>query len=121
MKRKKLLTLAVTATLVLSATCLLFAQETAVHLTLAEATKAAKERPAPDCPAMAKQLHLEGEVQVQAHISESGSVEEVKPLTGNAVLANAAVKAMRRWKFAPVVTDGKARKAVTEMRFSVKL
>lgn len=121
MKRKLFFTLSVTATLVLSATCLLFAQETAVHLTQAEAMKAAKERPAPEYPAMAKQLHLEGEVQVQAHINESGSVEEVKPLTGNAVLANAAVNAMRRWKFTPVVTDGKARKAVVEMSFSFKL
>ena len=33
---------------------------------------------------------------------------------------SAAVKAMRRWKFTPVVTDGKARKVVTEMSFSFK-
>jgi len=121
MKRNDCLRIAAIATLALSATCLIFAQETAVHLSQAEAMKAAKERPAPEYPAMAKQLHLEGDVQVQAHISESGTVEDVKPLTGNAVLANAAVNAMRRWKFTPVVTDGKARKAVTEMSFSFKL
>ena len=121
MKLKRIFKLAVTAVLALSAAGFLLGQEASVHLSQSEAMKAAKEKPAPEYPPMAKQLHLEGEVQVQAHISESGNVEDVKPLTGNAVLASAAVNAMRRWKFTPVVTDGKARKAVTEMSFSFKL
>ena len=121
MKVKTVLHFAAPAILALSAAGFLLAQEPTVHLSQTEAMKAAKERPAPEYPPMAKQLHLEGEVQVQAHISETGAVEEVKPLTGNAVLAGAAVSAMRRWKFTPVVTDGKARKAVTEMSFSFKL
>ena len=108
-------------TVALLAAGILFAQEPAVHLSQSEAIKAAKERPAPDYPAMARQLHLEGEVQVQAHISETGAVEDAKPLTGNAVLAMAAVKAMRLWKFAPTITDGKPRKAIAEVSFSFKL
>ncbi len=121
MKVNKMFHFAAPAILALSAAGVLLAQDDAVHLSQSEAVKAAKERPAPDYPAMAKQLHLEGEVKVQAHISETGAVEDVKPLTGNAVLAGAAVTAMRRWKFTPVVTDGKARKAITEMSFSFKL
>lgn len=121
MELRKIFHLVASAILALSAAGSLLAQEATVHLTQAEAMKAAKERPAPEYPPMARQLHLEGEVQVEAHISESGNVEDVKPLTGNAVLANAAVQAMRRWKFTPVVTDGKARKVVTEMSFSFKL
>lgn len=121
MKLNRTFLFAVPAILALSTCGILSAQDTAVHLSQSEAMKAAKERPAPEYPAMAKQLRLEGEVQVQAHISEAGTVEDVKPLTGNALLATAAVNAMRRWKFTPVVTDGKARRAVTEVNFSFKL
>lgn len=92
-----------------------------IHVTQAEAVKAAKDKVQPDYPAMAKQLHLEGSVQVQAHITESGTVEEVKPLTGNAVLMNAAVSALKKWKFTPFLSDGKPARAVAEMSFSFKL
>ncbi len=97
------------------------AQDTIVHVSQAEAVKAAKERVDPEYPAMAKQLKLEGAVQLEAHISESGSVEEVKPLTGNAVLMNAAVAAVKRWKFTPFTADGKPIKAVADMSFRFKL
>ena len=83
--------------------------------------KAAKERVDPEYPAMAKQLKPEGAVQLEAHIAESGSVEEVKPLTGNAVLMNAAVAAVKRWKFTPFTADGKPIKAVADMSFRFKL
>jgi len=92
-----------------------------IHVTQSEAVKAAKDKVQPDYPAMAKQLHLEGAVQVQAHISESGAVEEVKPLTGNAVLMNAAVTALKKWKFTPFTADGKPTRAVADMSFNFKL
>jgi len=97
------------------------AQDTVVHVTQAEALKAAKERVEPAYPAMARQLHLQGAVQLQAHISESGSVDEVKPLTGNAVLMNAAVEAIKHWRFTPFLADGKPAKAVAEMSFNFKM
>jgi protein TonB len=92
-----------------------------IHVTQSEAVKAAKDKVQPDYPAMAKQLHLEGAVQVQAHISESGTVDEVKPLTGNAVLMNAAVAALKKWKFTPFTADGKPTRAVADMSFNFKL
>jgi len=97
------------------------AQDTIVHVSQSEAVKAAKEKVQPEYPAMAKQLHLEGTVQVEAHIGSSGTVEDVKPLTGNAVLMNAAVSALRKWKFTPFTADGKPTKAVADMSFSFKL
>jgi protein TonB len=96
------------------------AQDT-VHVSQAEAVKNAKEKFEPEYPAMAKQLHLEGAVQLEAHIGENGAVEEVKPLTGNAVLMNAAVAAIKKWKFTPFVSDGKPVKAVADLSFRFKL
>jgi protein TonB len=92
-----------------------------LHVSQSDAVKAAKDKVQPDYPAMAKQLHLEGAVQVQAHISESGAVDEVKPLTGNAVLMNAAVAALKKWKFTPFTADGKPTRAVADMSFNFKL
>jgi protein TonB len=97
------------------------AQDSTVHVSQAEAVKAAKERVDPEYPAMAKQLHLEGAVELEAHIGANGAVEEVKPLTGNAILMNAAVAAVKRWKFTPFTADGKPARAVTEMSFKFKL
>jgi TonB family protein len=93
----------------------------AVHVTQAEAVKAAKEKFEPEYPAMAKQLHLEGAVQLEAHIGENGAVEDVKPLTGNAVLMNAAVAALKKWKFTPFMSDGKPVKVVADLSFRFKL
>ena len=97
-----------------------FSQDT-VHVTQAEAFKNAKEKVEPEYPAMAKQLHLEGAVQLEAHIGENGAVEEVKPLTGNAVLMNSAMAALRKWRFSPFMADGKPVKAIADVSFRFKL
>ena len=93
----------------------------AVHVTQAEAIKNAKEKVEPEYPAMAKQLHLEGAVQLEARIGENGAVEDVKPLTGNAVLMNSAVAAMKKWRFSPFLADGKPVKAIADLSFQFKL
>jgi TonB family protein len=99
----------------------MMAQEADLKVTNAEAMKAVTTKVQPDYPVIAKQLHLEGAVEVEAHINESGSVDSVKPVTGNAVLANAAVAAMKNWKFTPFTAGGKAVKAVADLTFNFKL
>jgi len=115
--KRNLKTYAITVfgALAISAGAALAADE--VHVSQAEALKAATSKSEPEYPAIAKQLHLEGSVQVEAHITESGAVESVKPLTGNAVLMNAAMSAMKRWKFAPFTADGKPVRAVADVSF----
>lgn len=92
-----------------------------VHVTQSEAIKAATAKVEPEYPAIAKQLHLAGSVQVEATIGENGAVEEVKPLTGNAVLMNAAVSALKRWKFTPFTADGKPVRAIADMSFKFSM
>lgn len=86
----------------------------------ADAMKAATSKVQPEFPAIAKQLNLEGEVEVEAHVAENGSVESAKPLAGNPVLALAAVKAMKEWKFTPFTDDGKPVKAIVTIAFSFR-
>jgi periplasmic protein TonB len=90
-------------------------------VTQAEAMKQAVAKPQPDYPAIAKQLKLEGRVEIEASISEDGSVEGVKILNGNAVLTNAAAAAMKRWKFQPFTDSGKPVRAVATLTFTFKL
>jgi TonB family protein len=97
------------------------AQDGDLKVSSADAMKAATAKVQPAYPAIAKQLHLEGAVEVEAHINENGSVDAVKPVTGNAVLANAAVAATMNWKFTPFTAGGKAVKAVAELTFNFKL
>ncbi len=91
------------------------------HLTQTEAMKQAIAKPQPDYPAIAKQLKLEGKVEVEASINEAGTVETVRILNGNAVLTNSAAAAMRRWKFQPFTESGKPVKALATLSFIFKL
>jgi TonB family protein len=97
------------------------AEDGFVRVSQEEALKAVREKIQPVYPQMAKQLHLQGVVTLEARISESGGVGDVKALTGNPVLMNAAVAAMKRWKFTPFSADGKPAKAIADISFDFKL
>ncbi len=97
------------------------AEDVGVKVSNSEAMKAATAKVQPDYPVIARQLHLEGQVEVEVHITEEGSVESAKPLTGNAVLANAAVAATKHWKFTPFMAGGKPVKATADLNFTFKL
>lgn len=97
------------------------AQDLVRRLTQDEATKAATSKVQPEYPPIAKQLKLEGAVQVEASIDEKGTVETVKVLSGNVVLANSAANALKRWKFSPFTIDGKPAKASATLSFTFKM
>jgi protein TonB len=82
-----------------------------------EAKKAARSKSAPVYPAAAKQLKITGKVVVEAIVDDAGTVGEVRPLTGNAMLTKSAVDAVRRWKFNPFQEGGKAASAVVTLSF----
>jgi protein TonB len=83
-----------------------------------EAKKAITSKVNPEYPAMARQMRLGGKVQVDAYIDTDGKVEKVQVINGNALLTSAAVSAVKRWKFSPFTSDGKAVKAVAAFSFS---
>jgi protein TonB len=57
-------------------------------------------------PALARAAHVVGKVVVAALIDETGAVSNVHAISGPAILAAAAVDAVSREKFVPVVLDG---------------
>jgi TonB family protein len=66
-----------------------------------EAMSALVSKVVPEYPALAKQLKLSGQVEVEANIDEDGSVGDVTTVSGNPVLAKAVVDAVKKWKFKP--------------------
>lgn len=68
--------------------------------------RAIKSRVAPVYPEIAKRMRISGVVRVEVTVDADGKVLEVKPLSGNQMLSNAAQDAVKKWKFA--AGDGQA-------------
>ena len=78
-------------------------------------------RVAPTYPMTAKQMHLQGSVQIQANISKDGNITDVKLLSGDAVLGRAAMDAVRQWKYKPYVLNGEPIEIQTQVTVIFKL
>lgn len=63
--------------------------------------RAVKLRVPPVYPELAKRMKISGEVKVEATVDAEGKVTDVKTVSGNRALQNAAENAVRKWKFAP--------------------
>ncbi len=86
-----------------------------------DAMRAVTKKVQPDYNPMAKQMRVQGDVEVEARISEAGDVTDVKVVSGNALLTSTVVKAVKDWKFQPFQENGKPATAVAVLRFSFKL
>jgi TonB family protein len=75
--------------------CLLSA--TLLHADNRKATKTAP----PVYPSLAAKMKVEGTVKLEATINDEGVVEDAKVVSGHALLAPAAVEAVKKWKYEP--------------------
>ena len=75
----------------------------------------------PVYPAQARQMHLEGTVELQANVAESGSISSVKQLSGDRVLGRAAMDAVRQWKYKPYYLNGQPVEVETQITVNFKL
>lgn len=60
----------------------------------------------PDYPESAKLLHLSGPVKLRAIVSIDGRVKELTVLSGNPILARAAIQAVSEWRYRPTLLNG---------------
>jgi TonB family protein len=86
-----------------------------------DAMKAATKKTPPDYPPIAKQLKIAGHVQVDVSIDAEGNVENVKIVSGNVMLTQAVILAVKKWKFTPFVADGTPTKAIASLEFDFKM
>jgi TonB family protein len=60
---------------------------------------------APIYPPIARQMHLTGKVKIEATIAADGRVVNTTVVGGSPLLVNAAVDAIKRWRFEPGSKD----------------
>lgn len=56
-------------------------------------------RIAPVCPELARKMHIQGTVKLEAIVKPNGTVKNTRVLGGNPVLVEAASEAVAKWKF----------------------
>jgi protein TonB len=54
---------------------------------------------APSYPELAKRMHIQGTVKVEAIVRPNGTVKSTRVLGGSPVLVDAASDAVKKWKF----------------------
>jgi len=57
-------------------------------------------------PMIAKQIHLQGTVVVQAFVSADGRIERPNVVSGHPILGQAALEAVRQWRYRPYYLNG---------------
>jgi TonB family protein len=91
--------------------------ERVVALSPAAAESSLIHRVEPDYPEEARERQLQGAVVLDIHIGQDGAVQDAKLVSGEPLLADAAVAAVRQWRFQPRIIDG----AAVEMQTTVTL
>lgn len=75
----------------------------------------------PTYPFAAKMARISGTVRLQAVVARDGSVRELQVVEGHPLLVNAAVEAVRQWRYRPAMLSGEPVEVVApvEVRFTL--
>jgi TonB family protein len=66
-------------------------------------------------PDLARKMNITGTVKVEVVVSPNGSVKDAKIIGGHPVLANAALEAVKQWRFEPTAQESSG---VVDFRFA---
>jgi periplasmic protein TonB len=75
----------------------------------------------PDYPSLARQVRVQGQVVLRAMISREGTIEKLQVLSGHPMLVQAAVDAVRQWRYRPYVLNGEPVEVETEVKVNFVL
>lgn len=78
---------------------LAFSAVASLTVSAEEGARKIKERVQPVYPETAKNMHITGVVRLEVTITTQGAVKNAKILGGHPMLADAAVKAVSRWRY----------------------
>jgi TonB family protein len=83
----------------------------------AEILRKVRSKVAPTYPDLARKMGLSGIVRIEVVVSADGAVKEARVAGGHPVLANAALDAVKKWKFEPA---GGESSGTVSVRFDVR-
>jgi periplasmic protein TonB len=75
----------------------------------------------PRYPPLARQARIQGTVEIHAIIAADGSIRSAEVVSGNVVLARAALDALIRWRYRPTVLNGQPVEVETIIRVVFKM
>jgi periplasmic protein TonB len=75
----------------------------------------------PQYPQMAKVAHIQGDVILAATISKSGTIENLHQMSGHPILAQAAMEAVKQWRYKPYLLNGEPVEVETTIKVSFKM
>jgi len=70
-----------------------------------ESSRRAKSRVQAVYPELARKMNLSGTVKVEVVVLPNGTVKGARVMGGHPVLANAALDAVKRWRFEPAAME----------------
>jgi periplasmic protein TonB len=66
-------------------------------------------------PALARQVRVSGTVKIEATIGRDGAIRNLQFVSGHALLAQAAMDAVRQWRYQPTLLSGEPVEVVTQI------
>ena|SRR5258708_40200839 len=75
----------------------------------------------PDYPEQARQQEIQGPVVLEVHTAPDGSVQKVDVLSGQHLLADAAISAVKQWQFKPRMVKGQPVQMQTKVTLNFRL
>ena len=78
-------------------------------------------QPPPEYPQLAKLAHIEGTVVLEAIIGIDGTINNLKIIRGQPLLARAALDAVKVWRYQPTLLNGESVEVLTEIDVNFKL
>lgn len=79
----------------------LFAQDSSSE----DSKRKVRTRVLPEYPPLARQMNVTGKVKIEATISADGHVVATRVVGGSPLLVNAAMDALKKWRFEPAPKD----------------
>lgn len=77
--------------------------------------------PAPTYPRIAVTARSQGSVKLEAVIAADGSIRNLRVVAGPPLLVNAALEAVRQWRYRPTLLNGVAVEVITEIDVNFSL
>jgi len=97
------------------------ADENVIQVSEQQLRKSANRKIEPEYPAVARQIRLTGEVELEITVDPQGTVDKVSVLRGNTLLTGSSVQAIKKWKFNPFRADGQPARAIGPIKFTFQM
>lgn len=72
-------------------------------------------------PPLARQARIQGTVILHAEISKEGTIQNLQLISGHAMLAPAAIEAVKQWRYKPYLLNGEPVAVETEVQVNFSL